>query len=252
MSRQQRSNSPGLPIRVRRVIARSGSETSQATVFCPRQGKSLMLDDCKICERYCGTGAEAEAGGSSLICSHGCNEPVERPAALKPRSRGISAKALNASVAEIMTREVLCVRQDLRVDDLVLLLVEHGVSGVPVVNENGKAVGIVSRADLLWESYDEVEARSERTQGQGLNGEDSARFRTGVTVGEIMSRSAVTVSESTTIAEAAAVMARHGVHRAPVVDQNATVVGIVSAGDLLVWIARSAGYPAPARFPRRK
>jgi len=252
MKRKQRRVSPGLPIRVRRVIARSGGETSQATVFCPVQGKSLVLEECKICERYSGIGAEANAVGSSLICSHGCDEAIRQSAELKPRSRGISAKALNASVAEIMTREVLCVRQDLRVDDLVLLLVEHGISGVPVVNENGKPVGIVSRADLLWESYDEVEARSERTHGPGLNGDDSSRFRPGITVGEIMSSTAVTVSESTTIAEAAAVMARHGVHRAPVVDQNATVVGIVSAGDVLVWLARSAGYPAPMRFPRRK
>jgi len=252
MSRKQRRTSPGLPIRVRRVIARGGGETSQATVFCPLQGKSLLLEDCRICERYSGSETEDNAGASSLICSHGCGETIAQPAALKPRSRGISAKALHASVAEIMTREVLCVRQDLRVDDLVLLLVEHAISGVPVVNEHGKPVGIVSRADLLWESYDEVEARSERVHGHGLNGDDSSRFRTGITVGEIMSRSAVTVSENTTIAEAAAVMARHGVHRAPVLDHNASVVGIVSSGDFLVWLARSAGYPAPRRFPRRK
>lgn len=255
MSRKQRGDPSKLPIRVRRVIARNGSETSQLTVFCPLQRKSLMLENCKICEHYLGGRAEGDGGDSSLICSHLTAEAVSEPVATDPVpsfGKTISAEALSSPVAGIMTRNVLCVRSDLLVDDLVLLLVEHAVSGVPVVNETGKPVGVVSRADLLWESYDEAEARTERTRGYALNGDDSSRAKSTITVAEIMTRAAVTLPESTSISEAAAIMARQGVHRAPIVDRSGLVVGILSAGDLLLWLARSAGHAVPNRFPRRK
>jgi CBS domain-containing protein len=255
MSRKARSSARGLPIRVRRIIARDGGEAALATVFCPMQAKSLKLSDCKVCQRYVRTQPDDTPGDSSLICSHQTAGPVSAPVGTKSVSgatKAIPAKALSASVAAVMTRNVVCVRPDLRVDDLVLLLVEHGISGVPVVNDAGKPVGVVSRADLLWESYDETEARTERIRGHPLNGEESAGAKSAITVEEIMTPTAVTLPESASIAEGAAVMARHGVHRAPIVDQDGLLVGILSTGDLVVWLARAAGQPAPKRFPRRK
>jgi CBS domain-containing protein len=164
---------------------------------------------------------------------------------------GIPPQALAAPVGSIMTHEVICVRPDVSVDELVLLLVEHGISGVPVVDEAGRPIGVASRADVLWESYDETESRSEETRANSFTEEIESHPRPHVTVGEIMTSTALSLPESATLSQAAAVMVEQGVHRLPIVDETGVVVGIVSASDLLAWFARSAGYVVPRRFPKK-
>jgi CBS domain-containing protein len=245
MSPEPSDRAARLSIRVRRVVARDGRESSHSTVFCRLQTKTLSVDECKRCDRYQGVTENPTDRESFLMCSSLADGHESLPLA------GIPPEGLAASVASVMSPEVVCVRDDVSVDELVLLLVEHGISGVPVVDEAGKLIGVVSRSDLLWEDYDEAEARIERSRTRHKKDED-ARFKRPLAVREIMTSKAFSLPEGATLSRAAAAMAYEGVHRVPIVDENGAVVGILSAGDLLAWLARSTGYIVPRRFPKRR
>ncbi|HEY8208289.1 MAG TPA: CBS domain-containing protein, partial [Myxococcaceae bacterium] len=62
-----------------------------------------------------------------------------------------------APVSALMTRKVISVRTTLPVRAVLMVLVEHGISGAPVVDAAGRPVGMVSITDLLHEQYDQIE-----------------------------------------------------------------------------------------------
>jgi CBS domain-containing protein len=128
-------------------------------------------------------------------------------------------------ISEIMTTDVVCVAPELSVETLALMMLHRGFSGAPVVDSDKKAIGVVSKTDILRRSYSgEKRASSDRP------------------VAEIMTPVAFTLCEEATIAEAAALMAFEGTHRLPVVSRSGVVVGIVSSIDVLRWIAETEGY----------
>jgi len=120
-----------------------------------------------------------------------------------------------------MTKDVILVGPELRVEDLQELLLAKNISGVPVVDDAGKPIGMVSKTDLL-----------------GRKG-----TLDGVKVADIMMRTAFCLSENESIAKAAGLMAFEGVHRVPVVGARGSVVGVVSPLDIMRWLARQNGYP---------
>ncbi|MVU78333.1 CBS domain-containing protein [Nocardia sp. ET3-3] len=136
------------------------------------------------------------------------------------------------TVADVMTREVVSVRTDAPFREIVGALAEHGVSGAPVLDAGGRVIGVVSEADLL--------GRPTRAGGRGRESAwDRLLHRTFAhrtrarTAAELMNSPAVTLTPATRLPEAAATLARYGVKRAPVVDENGEPVGIVSRKDLL-------------------
>lgn len=142
--------------------------------------------------------------------------------------------ALNATpvanetpISEIMTTDVTCVSPDLSVETLARMMIDRGFSGAPVIGDDKKPIGVVSKTDILRRSVE-----------LGSEGED----RNDVTVAEIMTPVAFTLSEHATIAEAAALMSFEGTHRVPAVSREGLVVGIVSSIDVLRWIATNEGY----------
>jgi CBS domain-containing protein len=129
---------------------------------------------------------------------------------------------MQTPLAAVMTRAVVCVRPGESADKALRLLVEHAVNGLPVVDGEGRPIGMLSRGDLLEERL-EVLTEGERA---GL-----AR------VGDLMTAQAVSLPESATVADASELMASYGVHRVPVVDGAGRLVGIVSALDVLRWLS---------------
>ncbi|NUR88281.1 MAG: CBS domain-containing protein, partial [Nonomuraea sp.] len=117
----------------------------------------------------------------------------------------------------------------------------RGVSGLPVVDGDGRVVGVVSESDLLTkEEFKEVyrgegyqppvRARLRRSMGS----EGSAyRKAKGETAGELMTAPACTTTPDAPVVLAARLMDRHGIKRLPVVDDSGRLVGIVSRRDLL-------------------
>jgi CBS domain-containing protein len=115
-------------------------------------------------------------------------------------------------VRDVMTVGVVTVTSDTPLKEVASLLVGARVSGLPVV-DGGKVVGVISESDLLPVR------------------EGAARGRV-QTAGDVMSRKVVSLVEEMTVTEAARVIQRHGVKRAPVMRGDA-LVGIVTRADLL-------------------
>lgn len=155
--------------------------------------------------------------------------------------------AAEAAIATVMTRTVYCVQPDVGVDLLASLFLEHNVSGFPVVDPAGHPVGVVSKTDLLRYLHhhgvevserDDEESQLLSELGQGFH----AVTVDGTTVREIMMPIVFAVPQDAPIGKVAALMAGESIHRVPVVDSDGAVCGIVSALDLVRWLAREAGY----------
>ncbi|MFZ5790345.1 MAG: CBS domain-containing protein [Pseudomonadota bacterium] len=150
---------------------------------------------------------------------------------------------------DVMTREVVSVSPDMSARQVAELLLAKGISAVPVVDDNGAPIGMVSEGDLIGRAEAEREARRDwwltlLAEGETLNPDFLASLRTGGrSVREIMSAPVVTVGEETDVVEIARLLAAHRIKRVPVV-RDGRIVGIVSRADLLHALA--AGEPEPA------
>jgi CBS domain-containing protein len=133
-------------------------------------------------------------------------------------------------VTEIMSQPVITVTPETRIKEVARLLVEHGISAVPVVDLKGGLVGIVSEADLI-----SLDARPDpRTQAMPLPPTAGSTPRA---VSEVMTRLVHTVPMDAEVSRAARMMLETDVKRVPVM-RGRQVVGIVSRRDLLKVIAR--------------
>ncbi|HEY7488466.1 MAG TPA: CBS domain-containing protein [Streptosporangiaceae bacterium] len=138
---------------------------------------------------------------------------------------------MRQTVHDIMTTDVATVRVEATFKEIAQVLTERRVSGVPVVDADGKVVGIVSEADLLpkEEFKSAIDERPRLTRRAAKVARAKAN---GDTAGELMSTPAVTIKADATVAEAARSLAEHGVKRLPVV-RAGRLVGIVSRADVL-------------------
>ncbi|MGW0771119.1 CBS domain-containing protein [Streptomyces sp. NPDC002676] len=139
-------------------------------------------------------------------------------------------------VSDVMTLPVVAVGRDARFKEIVRAMEQRQVSAVPVLEGEGRVVGVVSEADLLpkEEFRDRDLTRPERIRRQS----DLAKAEA-LTAEELMSTPAVTVRSDVTLAQAARIMAVKHVKRLPVVDDEGRLRGIVSRGDLLKVFLRS-------------
>lgn len=134
------------------------------------------------------------------------------------------------SVDSVMTRKVVTARPDTTFKDLVALMSEHEVSGLPVVNKEGRPVGVVSEADTL------VKQEHRGIQTRPLFGQKRrARWRkaTGSTAGDLMTAPAITIGADATVTAAARVLAAKNVRRLCVVDDDGVLTGVVSRRDVI-------------------
>lgn len=144
------------------------------------------------------------------------------------------------SVGDFMTREVVTVRPDTSLKEVARLLVEHRVSGLPVV-ESGRVVGVVSESDLLVKAHgtDAVERRPfGRVFGKSRATRDQLAKIEATTALDAMTAPAISIGPERPVMEAAATMARNHVNRLPVLD-NDSLVGIISRADIARSFTRS-------------
>ncbi len=142
-------------------------------------------------------------------------------------------------VRDVMTTAVITVTPDTPVEDIARRLLEHHISGVPVVAEDGRLVGIVSEGDLVRRLGEEGWARSWWLQ---LLTTPEAQARSyvrthGRRARDVMSVDLVTARPEMSVAEAARLLEAHRVKRLPVVDAQGRLVGVVSRADLLRAVA---------------
>jgi len=126
------------------------------------------------------------------------------------------------NVVDLMTIDVIAVSADTGLREAARLMFRNRVSGLPITDDNGTLIGIISEADFLRL---EVE-RQEGTRDQGD------------TVGDVMSRGVVTVRPNVEIYEAAKIMAVQEVKRLPVVDDDDRLLGVISRADIVSIFTR--------------
>jgi CBS domain-containing protein len=136
--------------------------------------------------------------------------------------------AMNATVKDVMTAEVVAVKRDTTFKELAAALRQHRVSAFPVVDDGDRVIGVVSEADMLAK-----EAMTEPGVAAELLHHSDVRKAEGMTAGALMTRQVVTVSPDDSIEQAARMMHFLKVRQLPVVNSGGELVGIVSRSDLL-------------------
>lgn len=150
---------------------------------------------------------------------------------------------MNKTAADVMTTEVATVDADWPVDRLLELFANRGISGAPVVDEDGQPVGVVSLADVARNgAVSERRSREERAAffreslERLLAREEVERFHPEsddqAKVGDIMTPVVFAVEENASVQEVAAMMTTGRIHRV-LVKRGGKLTGIVSALDLL-------------------
>lgn len=130
------------------------------------------------------------------------------------------------TVSDVMTHTAVAIGRDAPYKEIVALMDQWKVSAVPVLEGEGRVVGVVSEADLL--------PKEEFRLDEPRPDEFAAASKAGaVRAGELMSSPAVTVHPDATLAEAARIMATRQVKRLPVVNDIGMLEGVVSRSDLL-------------------
>jgi CBS domain-containing protein len=140
---------------------------------------------------------------------------------------------------QIMTRKVISVKPGTSITDAANIMLQQHISGLPVVNEIGDLVGIISEGDFIRRA--EIGTQRKRGRwlrilvGPGRAANDYVRER-GRKVGEIMTPDPLTVTEDATLDEIVEVMEKKHVKRLPVLRKD-NLVGIVTRANLLQAVA---------------
>lgn len=146
---------------------------------------------------------------------------------------------------DVMATEVASVAPHIAVVDAARFLLERHISGAPVVDDDGRLVGIVSEGDLMRRAETGTDRRPSWWLALLTSAEDAAReyLKThGRRVADVMTADVITVDEDTPLADVAAILERRRIKRVPVVRDH-RVIGIVSRADLLRALAATKTLP---------
>jgi len=138
---------------------------------------------------------------------------------------------------DIMTVDVITVKPQTTVEELARLLIEHKISGAPVIGDDNQLVGVVTENDLikknarlhiptivrLFDAYFLLNSNKI---------EDEIKKMVAVTVDEICNKKVVSLTEETSLEEIATIMSEKNIHLLPVLRDGA-VVGIVGKSDVV-------------------
>jgi len=137
-------------------------------------------------------------------------------------------------VAQIMTTDVVSARPNTPLKDIARTLAERSISAMPVLDEDGRAIGIVSERDLLPRGHEDPAPPGLFAR---LRGKPKDRRPPAHVAADVMSSPAITIEPFWSIPGAAAIMRDREVKRLLITRQE-RVIGIVSRGDIIRAIAR--------------
>lgn len=142
-------------------------------------------------------------------------------------------------VAYLMTRDPVAVGPDTPLKDVAAILLEHGISGVPVIGERLEVLGVVSEADIVAKEAG-PDPRDRRLIARLLTGPAVDRRKVEArTAAEAMQSPAITVRAGETVFGAARLLTEHRIKRLPVVDKDGALIGIVTRTDLVRAFTRT-------------
>jgi len=129
-------------------------------------------------------------------------------------------------VKELMTRQVVTAGPGMSLKEAARIMINHKISGLPVVDDSGHLIGVISEGDV-------VHQESIRRPGTNLTSLFRSNPRPALSVDEAMTTKVVAVGGDIDHAEAARIMETRNVKRLPVVDTDNRLIGLISRSDLL-------------------
>jgi CBS domain-containing protein len=150
---------------------------------------------------------------------------------------------MSQTVANWMTSAVLTVTPDTPIMEAVQLLIDRKIGGLPVVNEEGKLVGMISDSDLMWREQGIEQPPYMMFLGGVIYFQNPATYERdlhkalGQTVGEVMTPHTISVAADTILPVAARIMHDRKIHRLPVIDANHHPIGIITQSDIVRTLA---------------
>jgi CBS domain-containing protein len=204
------------PIRVQRIHTERGVSQGQATVQCPISEHAIAASRCRECPHA----QKASTGASRAASSVECLLPGETSTPSGPVSGNqVSAQLHRLTAAEVMTQDVRCVTADVSLERLAKIFGDHQIGCAPVLDGSGVLIGLVTKTDVVCEFFDfEHEPPTD--------------------VSDVMTQRPVTVRETSTLAEVVTLLSTTH-HHLPVLSADGRVVGIISALDIIQWLASS-------------
>ena len=140
---------------------------------------------------------------------------------------------------DIMTKKVITINKDASIEKLSELLLENKISGVPVIDEKEKVVGIVTEADIIVQDTELHFPRYFKLLDGIIYLESINKFRDNlkkhlaIKVEDIMTKKVKTIVADTPVSEIAEIMLDDRINRLPVIDDDNNLVGIVTRADIV-------------------
>jgi CBS domain-containing protein len=140
---------------------------------------------------------------------------------------------MKSTVRDVMSTHVIAVRKDAPFKEMAARLREFRVSAFPVVDDEGKVIGVVSEADLLTKEALDGGYAGMPGMINGMLRRREQDKAAGTTAGDLMTHPAVTIAPEESAGQAARLMYVHKVKRLPVVEAEGHLVGIITRADVL-------------------
>ena len=147
---------------------------------------------------------------------------------------------MSATVNEVMTTHVVAVTEGASFRDIAVLLRQHQVSAFPVVDADGKVIGVVSEADMLPKEALLAGFGNQPPAGAVAEPHNDFAKAAGVTAASIMTRPPITITPDEPVTSAARLMYSCKVKSLPVVTEHGHLIGIISRADVLSVYCRPA------------
>ena len=150
----------------------------------------------------------------------------------------MTVKASEKRVKDLMSKDVVAIAPQDSVHEALVLMMENRVSALPVTDARGHCVGMLSASDVVSVAHDLDEEISSldklnEVSSQWLLGAMMEHGNDRRRVDELMSSTVASVGPESPLKSAASEMLRHHVHRLPVLDKDARLLGIISTMDIL-------------------
>lgn len=153
--------------------------------------------------------------------------------------RNLKSIKMNKTIAQVMTPTPITVTPEMPLKEAIAILAENKISGLPVIDEKGELVGVISESDLMWQEtgieappYIMILDSIIYLQNPAKHDQEIQKVL-GQTVGDVMSKKPITVSCHESVKKAAQLLHDKQIRRLPVMDEKGLVVGIITQGDII-------------------